>query len=157
MIARRLLPILMMPLLLAAADDPGGWTRAKWGMNSGEILKLFQGDAAGATPRLTIPSYEVTGTKFRVLLIMDKDDRLDHVSMSPIAMADSTDALFQSVEELLVQKYGRPWKSDEAGTTEFQWTFPTTVITLSRTKSAIAGAALLSVSYKHRASDADRM
>jgi hypothetical protein len=147
----------MMPVLLFAAEDPGGWTKAKWGMTSAEIIKLFQGDAAGSTPRLTIPSYEVAGTKFRVLLIMDKDDRLDHVSLSPIAMADSTDALFQSVEELLVQRYGRPWKSDEAGTTEFQWTFPTTVITLSRTKSAIAGAALVSISYRHRATDADRM
>ncbi len=152
----RSLLYIMIPAILAAADDPGGWTKAKWGMNSQEIIKLFQGEAAGETPRLTIPSYEVAGTKFRVLLIMDKADRLDHVSMSPIALADSTDALFQSVEELLVQKYGRPWKSEEAGTTDLQWTFPTTLITLSRTKSAIAGAALISVSFKHR-TESDRM
>jgi hypothetical protein len=145
----------MMPILLFAAEDPGGWTRAKWGMKSPELIKLFQGEVTGETPRLSVPSYEVAGTKFRVLLIMDKEDRLDHVSLSPISMADCTDQLFQSVQELLVQKYGRPWKSDEAGTTEFQWTFPTTVITLSRMKSSI-GAALISVRYQHRA-DADKM
>jgi hypothetical protein len=154
----------MMPLLLFAAEDPGGWTKAKWGMSSAEIIKLFEGDAikedlpAGSTfGRISIPAYEVVGTKFYVLLITDKDDRLDHVSMRPVAMADCTDQLFQSLEELLVQKYGRPWKSDESGTTEFQWTFATTVITLSRTKSSITGAALLSVSYKRRAPGFDKM
>ena len=146
---RKLLYI-VIPFLLFAAEDPGGWTKAKWGMSSSEIIKLFQPDATGVSPRITVPSYEIAGTKFRVLFILDKDDHLDHVSLSPIEMSDSTDQLFQSLEDLLVEKYGRPWRSEEAGTTEYQWTFPTTLVTLSRTKSSL-GPALLSISYKHRA------
>lgn len=156
---------------LLAGDDPGGWSKAKWGMTDEEILKAFDGQAKrwenaapGQRGGLAIYGLEIAGVKFDVSMGFDKEDKLLGVSFAPSdqmeesrkvldghasaqVLAMRAKATFQALENLLVEKYGRPWKSDEGtNSTEMQWTFPTTVITLSRD---VVGSAELTLSWVH--------
>lgn len=133
---------IMMALAVAssAADDPGGWSKARWGMTDEEILKAFDGQVvrfAAVDPhqraRVGIEALDVAGIKVKVYMAPGSDEKLEHILFAP-ALADQTDDTFQAFENLLVQKYGKPWKSDDSSNTELQWTFPTTVITLTRSE-----------------------
>jgi hypothetical protein len=122
-----------------AAEEPGGWSKARWGQTDAEIIQAFSGEVVvfdhpdkNIRARVGIESMDLAGTKFRVYMVPGPDDRLQKVFINPCSHDDETDAVFQTLEELLVQKYGHPWKSSESDTTSLQWTFDTTVITLSR-------------------------
>jgi hypothetical protein len=126
--------------LAVAADDPGGWSKAKWGMTDDEILKAFDGQVkrfdkvdAYQKARVGIESLEVAGVKFKVYMSPGPDDKLEHVLFTPISRDDNDDHTFQALENLLVQKYGPPWRSDDdRSETELQWSFATTIISLTR-------------------------
>jgi len=143
---------------LSAADDPGGWTAAKWGMTDAQILAALPGQAVRLDPpeklnrsSVHIPELDVAGTKFHVYFTPDKDGLLSSVLFSPIGSpAQGLDAVFQELQNLLVDKYGRPWKTDEQGNSEIQWSFPTTVITLSRIKVSGFGTQFVHLQYKRK-------
>jgi hypothetical protein len=123
----------------AAAEDPAGWSKARWGNTDAEIIRAFGGEVVlfdhpdkNIHARVGIESMDLAGTKFRVYMVPGPDERLQRVFISPCSHDDETDAVFQTLEELLVQKYGPPWKSSESDTTSLQWTFNTTIITLAR-------------------------
>ena len=78
-----------------------------------------------------------------------EDGKLDHVLFTPVSASDQTDQTFQSLENLLVQKYGRPWRSDE-DQTELQWSFPTTTIHLNRMKLPGSDMRLINLIYRQR-------
>jgi hypothetical protein len=152
---------MMAVLACAATEDPGGWSKAKWGMTDDEIVKAFDGQVAPLSKvdryqhaRVGIESLEVAGVKFKVYMSPGSDNKLDHVLFSPVNPDDATDQTFQSLENLLVQKYGRPWKTNEnTATTELQWSFPTTVITLARSELNVPGigrSVFVSLIYKKR-------
>lgn len=139
-----------------AADDPGGWSKANWGMTADQILAAFPGEAARMPEpdkynhaAVSIDSIDVAGTTFRVYFIPDDAGRLAAVNIQPRDMAGNSESTFQSVENLLVEKYGRPWKSDDAET-ELQWTFPTTTLTLAKTTLPGSRAVFVSLTYTHR-------
>ncbi len=46
-----------------AADDPGGWTKAKWGMAQDEVKATFSG--------LNLYAYAISGRKFSVAILFD--------------------------------------------------------------------------------------
>jgi hypothetical protein len=150
--------------LAGAADDPLGWSKARWGDTDAELIEAFGGEVvrfAHPDPtihaRVGIESMELADTKFRVYMVLGTNDRLQQVLLLPSRLADGTDALFQSLEELLVQKYGQPWKTNEDTATNIQWTFKSTIITLSRIRIpgsprlGIRGLQFLHLEYKQNA------
>lgn len=131
---------LLIAATALAADDPGGWSKAKWGMTDDELVKAFDGQVvrfAKVDPfqhaSVGIESIEVSGVQFKVYMA-PIDGKLDHILFASVNQTDNTEETFQLLQNLLVQKYGRPWKSDAAGSVELQWTFPTTVVQLSKIK-----------------------
>jgi hypothetical protein len=155
----------MLPLLALAADDPAGWSKARWGMTDQQIIDGFAGQAVRLDPpdkvngaRVWIESLDLAGTNFQVYMVPDKDGRLSSVLLSPRDLADGTDSLFQTLGELLVQKYGRPWKTgEEDGITEEQWTFSTTVVTLTRGKLPMTKTRIVNIQYRKKSPDLDKL
>ena len=141
--------MMALAVALVAGDDPGGWSKAKWGMTEEEVIKAFDGqvkriEAAepGQRPRVGIEALDVAGMKLTVSMGFGADGKLRAVLFEPVNLSDASNDMFQRLENLLVEKYGRPWKSSEGtstGSTEMQWSFATTVITLSRDWLGVAG------------------
>jgi len=148
-----------------AADDPGGWTGAKWGMSADQILQALPDQAVRLNPpekynhaTAHIPSFQLAGASFHVYFIPDNDGHLKSVVFSPLDVTrEGLDFLFQRLQNLLIEKYGRPWKSTEQANTEIQWTFKTTTIILSRTQVKDFGTQFVSLRYKQKESDLDKM
>lgn len=78
-----------------AADDPHGWTKAKWGATRDQIRELFP-DATQVDPwtpqerqvavnlnasELGLSSFPIRGRKFRVAFSFDKNDRFTGVRL----------------------------------------------------------------------------
>jgi len=120
--------------LVVGANDPGGWSRAKWGMTESQLLE------AGIATRLKHPDRLKDGTplnigvesvaigqvNFKAGFAIDPETGLRAVYLEPVSRDDFNEAVFGVVEELLVEKYGKPWNRDSVD----QWSFPTTKITL---------------------------
>jgi hypothetical protein len=146
-----------------AADDPGGWTKAKWGMTDDQILAAFPGQAVRLDPpdagaHIGIKTFDLADSPFDVRFLSDAAGLRKVVLTALSQPSPRLDALFQDLENLLVDKYGRPWKSDEAGDTDFQWSFPTTTITLGRTKVSGFGTQFVSLIYaKRQPSSSDKL
>lgn len=161
---RRTVPVLIFALLagaLFAADDPGGWSKAKWYMTEAQLAGAFGADHIVRVPMAdhsTAPGLdiELDGKPFRAVFGL-KDGGLASVSLAPRQDQDRNGRAFQSLVDLLVQKYGRPWKSERGEmfrTVEYQWSFPTTVISLSLTTTpGVEGVAILDLNYHRTAAD----
>jgi len=123
----------------AAADDPGGWTKARWGMTEPQLIEAFgpsivrldPPEAVGGIPIHLAVDIALVGSSFRALLAPDKDGHLYNVLISPRQSKDRNEVTFELLENLLVEKYGRPWKSEAGHETNLQWSFATTVIRLA--------------------------
>ena len=143
---------LVLSTVSIAADDPGGWSKAKWGMTDPQLRESVDADSTHPA------AFDLAGVACRAKLTLDPDGKLRMVLISPANPADQTDALYQRLQDLLVQKYGRPWKSsEESGITELQWTFPTTVITLTRAKLPMVSDRFVTLQYKRKPSDLDKI
>ncbi|MDR3566322.1 MAG: hypothetical protein P4N59_33475 [Negativicutes bacterium] len=158
--------ILVSLLVVAAAiaaDDPGGWTKAKWGMTEAQLAEAFGPDIVRLDPPDSIAGgkikifqavdVQIGGTPFRAKLVPDKDGKLDSVLFSARDKKDVNQYTFQSLQELLVQKYGRPWKSAAGQDAEFQWSLGSTVITLSFTQYKDVDWSNLILQYRHKSPD----
>jgi hypothetical protein len=80
-----------------AADDPGGWTKAKWGMTQDEIKSAFPATGQlmdqGQT-HLGLPVYVVDHRKYAVSFSFDKGDHLSYVHLidqKTLVMPDGTE------------------------------------------------------------------
>ena len=160
----RTITILIIMAAAAAAQpaDPGGWTAAKWGMSDAQILAAIPAatrlDPPDAGAHVHIKSFDLAGAAFHVLFQTDQDGRLQAVLLSPVGdPAEGIDYLFQTIQNLLVEKYGRPWTSTEAHETEIQWSLKTTTITLSRVKFPGIDIQILNLHYKRKSADLDKM
>ncbi len=161
----RRLPIYMMLALsvaAVAADDPGGWTAAKWGMTDAQILQAIPAATRLDPPekvnhaRVHIESFDLAGAIFHVYFVPGKDG-LENVILSPRKPDEGFASLFQRLQELLVQKYGRPWISTEDRTTELQWSLKTTTLTLSLSRIPAIDMEILTLQYKKKSADLDKM
>jgi hypothetical protein len=152
--------ILAASLATAAdKDDPGGWTKAKWGMTGEDIVQAFAGDAARRDPpekvsgipiAVSVKSVDLAGAKFEALMVPDKDGKLKSVLLQPLKGEAQNAYLFQRLQDLLEQKYGRPWKSEADHDTSLQWTFPSTVITLNMTSMPAMNFCIVMLKYAYK-------
>lgn len=144
---RTLLILPLLALTAAAAEDPAGWQAAKFGMSVEEvraampaaqilITPLADRTIDGAISPLGIDRIEIAKTSWSVFFTFEAG-KLTTVHLRPIAKTDATIQDFQTVEELLMEKYGRPFER-QAGTPNTEWpivrqaawSFATTAITL---------------------------
>jgi hypothetical protein len=142
------------------ADDPGGWTKAKWGMTEDQIKAAFP-DAAqipSVNPRLVLPAYNINPDRFEVVFWFDASGALQEVALSDkfsveglkrlhddqLTAAQRVSAIpgvARGVENVkddllisLTAKYGKfaDHATTEKGTQdEWLWLFPTTTIKLT--------------------------
>jgi hypothetical protein len=148
--------MMLAALFAGAADDPGGWSKARWGMTSAELSAAFGADAHRADDGRLVVDFALANVPFNACMNLDKGGLLEAIGFSPVEMSKETDALYLNLQDLLVQKYGRPWKSsEEMGITKLQWTFPTTLITLTRMKLPNTDLRIVSLSYKRLAPDSN--
>jgi len=143
------------------ADDPGGWTKAKWGMTVDQIKAAYP-DAAQvpslAVTRLRLPAYKINSYRFEVVFWFDASDTLQEVALSdefsvegmkrlqdnqltaaqrtyPISgAARGIENIKDDLLSSLTAKYGK--FSDHAVTEkgtqdEWLWLFPTTTVKLT--------------------------
>lgn len=148
--------LLIAATAACASDDPAGWTRARWGMTAADLAAVFP-DADRRPPEkdaiLAIDSIDLAGARFRVVMYPDAGGGLAEVHLGVTPPEAGTDALFQTVENLLADKYGRPWQSTESDTTTLQWTFPTTTIQLRRLRLRGATRSIVDLIYMKRSQD----
>ncbi len=95
---------------------------------------------------------DLDGIAFRAMFSLDKG-KLTHVALSPRQDKDANEFTFARIEDLLVQKYGRPWKSEVGHITKFQWSFPTTTISLTLTQYKQLNFCMLDLSYSVHVAD----
>lgn len=162
-------PLIILMLLAGAtlaADDPAGWNGAKWGMTEEQILQALPGQAVRLDPpekfnhaRVHIPTLDLAGASFHVYFVPDEKGGLNSVLLSPEKEPPiGFDFLFQSLQNLLVEKYGQPWVSTEGHNTEIRWSLKTTTITLSRIKfPEFPNLQIISLQYKRKDPDLDKL
>ena len=150
--------------LLAAGDDPAGWTRAKWGMTEAQLAEAFPGQLATWShpdqlnhSRIGLDRFEIGTIAYKVQFCPDADGRLSSVILAPIDLSDMNEVVFQKLEQLLVEKYGRPYKAEDGVARNRQWTFQTTVIELALSSIPGTRQRLLHVEYRHKSSDLDKV
>jgi hypothetical protein len=151
--------ILFLSISLAAgAADIQGWSNARWGMTEQQILDAFPtavrltGAAAerytkfGHAP-ISIPDVEVAGIVLTVHLVTDPKTGLRMVLLSPANPGATTAQDFQTIEALLVQKYGQPWNRTVEDTAESQWSLASTIIKLESIGVRLPGARRISAFF----------
>jgi hypothetical protein len=99
---------------------------------------------------------EIEGRPFRASFGL-KNGGLSSVTLSPRQDKDGTAYVVQSLVDLLVEKYGRPWKSETGKTlrtVNYQWSLPTTVIALSFTTApGLSDLSILALTYTRHSAD----
>lgn len=141
----RLLPIYMMLAAAAAhaADDPAGWTAARWGMSPAEVRAAVPDSATltgppadrtidGKLSTLGVPAVQIGALTWSAYFFFEQD-KLTRVELTPADRSLIDTRQFRATESLLAAKYGRPFDRTAEGHSVVQWTFPATLITLTHT------------------------
>jgi len=123
--------------------DVEGWRGARWGMTEDQILKAFEGEAVRLEEvqiyhrryaSIGIKDFEISGHKFYVHFLMDnKEKTLRQVNIrAKEETLGGIKVVFKSLEQLLVEKYGKPsFENEEEDSGKIVWKFPSTVIELT--------------------------
>lgn len=147
------------PKSLPIQPDTKGWYKAQWGMTEDQLLELFKDDIK-KTERvdfqdtystLEIDNYDLNNSKFRITFRMDKENNKlkEVVLFCKIATA----CMFNDFENLLIEKYGSPTKSDltrdQLGSKRIStWILLNTKIDLSYNTASPSMHPFLSIIYK---------
>ena len=117
---------------VASADElVAGWDRTRWGMSSSDIQKAYP-EAKPDKRRtynlggrmyysdLALPGIRVGGYDFTVRFLMAKSDALTAVQLGKDFDKDMSSGkiAYDTVKELLIQKYGRPTTEEHSDSTE---------------------------------------
>lgn len=103
--------------LAGPADDPAGWSGAKWGMTSTEVRTAVPGCKpiryefeAGVFATLGADAVQLgDGPAWSVYFVFDSAGQLVRVAMQPAARTFATQQEFSRLESLIADKYGRPF------------------------------------------------
>ncbi len=151
-------------VLLAGATDPTGWSKARWGMTEAQVLEAFPGQAVRVNEPIPACTYTqehsapiaihdvpIGSTKYLACFFF-VGGKLSSVSLHPPDSADNTEAEFDRVEALLVEKYGKPWQLRDKDQSESRWSLKTTRIQVYVLRFILGDFRRFSVTlrYEHR-------
>lgn len=166
--------LMCMLLLLAcasaglAADDPGGWTTAKWGMSPDQVRAAVPAAVeippekftAGRSATIGVPALQLGPTTWSVFFLFDFASGLDRVMLRPASRTGATAAEYLRIEQLLTQRFGRPMERTiyKEGIRSGQWIFPATNIVLTLTDyRPTVQLVTLWLEYSRKSPDADKL
>jgi hypothetical protein len=135
------------------AQDPGGWTIAKWGMTAAGLKEAFPQakvyNSSRSGPTFGIPEYEMAGARVHVAFKLDDEGGLQSVLIEPDEKSSADPALdspaptVARIGEILLlaglkDQFGQPSEAtvepsfDETGqvTHQWRWSFPGTSVLL---------------------------
>lgn len=138
----------------SGADDPGGWTKAKWGMTQSQIIEAFPGQTGFLNDPSRPKSTTVLGIKsvsigpagvYDIRFFFDKNGGLKEVIIEPeggvVGKGLGPFVAKTNLLGALTDKYGMPHADtpiDKRGdyglnsvTYQWSWIFPKTIISLS--------------------------
>jgi hypothetical protein len=155
-----------------AAIDPGGWNKAKWGMNQSQISNVFPEAKLYEVPGIErgskrlvfgMKGFQIDRMKFEVRFYFDSDERLKEVGLSPeggeTRIRGVTTLALPARDNLLIaltDKYGKPDAKAPERTGkysisyEWEWLFPKTAITLRYVDFGEGEGGILSLGYRLR-------
>jgi len=148
-----------LTIFAAAAEDPGGWTAAKWGMTVDQVrtavpeAHTLAGPAADRTidkrlAPLGIDRVEIARVPWKVLFLFGDDGGLCEVYLDSTSPAGVSPQMFVTMEELLLPKYGRPFDRQTDKSRTALWTLGTTSIELHYTSIPQSPLEFLWLSYR---------
>jgi hypothetical protein len=88
-------------------SELNGWQKVQWGMSKEEVQKVYD---------LSKTYVEVDGEKFGVGFHFDKENKIEDVALLFIDGKNDREALYESIDVLLRQKYGVPTKVEATRT-----------------------------------------
>ncbi len=155
-----------------APIDPGGWNKAKWGMNQSQISNVFPEAKLYEVPGIErgskrlvfgMKGFQIDRMKFEVRFYFDSDERLREVGLSPeggeTRIRGVTTLALPARDNLLIaltDKYGKPDAKAPERTGkysisyEWEWLFPKTAITLRYVDFGEGEGGILSLGYRLR-------
>jgi hypothetical protein len=151
---------LALATIAGAADDPAGWTAAKWGMTTDQVRAAIP-DAVPLTGReadrkidghlspLGVPQIKLGPATVAGYFLFDASGKLESVAFKADQVSTSA-TMFVNLSLALAEKYGRPMESTEGKNRTAQWTFPTTTIDLRYTEIPAIGFQTLWLTYHIR-------
>ncbi len=142
-------------------DDPGGWTKAKWGMSRAQVSTAFpdatmQTDPISKKPVLAINGFPIQKVTFFVRFIFSQTDELQEVLLEPEGdRAVYPRAASSNLLSALTDKYGRPEETTPRHDRfsvryEWKWLFPVTSMTLTFNDYGVANTSLAFLDYRRR-------
>jgi hypothetical protein len=114
---RTLSLVIAVALVVACSKAPvGGWDRVRFGMRASEIQTAYPAATThkretyddGRYCDLTLAGTSIAGYDFTVHFLMDNSDRLDEVALIKEFEKDPSKTAYDTVKDLLIQKYGKP-------------------------------------------------
>ena len=132
------------PAVTATPALPTAWRNARWGMTAAEVLAAFPGEAAQLPVAVNysdkyrglvgIEGYQIANVAYAVRFLFDRQERLALINITP-APRDSSTLTFNSLAQLLTEKYGQPLTNHEEKTRvsdsrEKTWKTPEALIDL---------------------------
>lgn len=133
----------------------GGWQSARWGMNNYEIVaslpdakplirpEVYDVGGKKRVATIGIERYEISGEYFDVNFLMDESEKLEKVILKPKGNTGKA-VVFQSLEKLLTEKYGKPNLVQDHGANDLGstgntciWNMPGLTITLNYLKTSL--------------------
>jgi hypothetical protein len=129
-------------------QDPGGWSKARWGMTANELRTAFP-EAVVAGPVLAIPECEIDGERVHITFEVDAQAGLRRIRIEPDEKSSVDPTLdvppptVARIGEILLlaglkEQFGEPREAttepsfDETGqvTHQWRWGFPSTSVVL---------------------------
>lgn len=146
----------------APAEDPGGWTLAKWGMTQAQVSGVFpmasvQMDPISKRPGLILSGFPIQNLTFLVRFRFSAAGELDEVVIEPEGDRATHGRPAQSILlRGLTDKYGKPDETaphrDDGPSMsyEWRWMFAGTTIKLQHVDYGLGNTALTFLTYHRR-------
>lgn len=125
----KLIPCFLVSCLIAthalAAD---GWENLRWGASKKQVMEAYPkavdqgGNAGDLLTNLQLKGHPMAGYDFTVVFFIDKQQRLQAVSMFQDSDPAPVDRRLEDIERALTERYGKPTVDTSDVVKKWTWT-----------------------------------